>query len=268
MRGGLNIVANYTLSKQIDRGGFADAYRRDADIWNQGIGSLDRPHVVKLTTVWELPFGEGKKFGGGTHGFVKQLISGWQVTNFYNHALLGFPQSLPNAIILKDPQAPVTATNPRTNRPIWDGKTDWKAYQPQLWNPCVLQVLDTGVIQPTAPSIQAGCGTDFSNNWGNYAWMTTAGSGAPRYTPDRSGQIRRHTAFQLDASISKQTKIGERARVQFGVEAFNAANHNYYGRDNFNTTLTDANFGTIRPSTVSTQNILPRQIQIRMKFLW
>jgi len=32
---------------------------------------------------------------------------------------------------------------------------------------------------------------------------------APRYTPFRSGQIRKHHAYQLDASLLKTTKIGE-----------------------------------------------------------
>jgi hypothetical protein len=116
-----------------------------------------------------------------------------------------------------------------------------------------------------------GCGTDFSNNWGNYAWLVTAPNfTAGRYTPFRSGQVRRHTAMQLDASLLKTTKIGERARLQLGFEAFNLLNHNYFGRDNVNTNPEDANgnFGSIFPSRVSTQNMMPRQIQVRFKFNW
>jgi hypothetical protein len=76
--------------------------------------------------------------------------------------------------------------------------------------------------------------------------------------------------MQLDASLLKTTKIGERARFQFGFEAFNLLNHNYFGRDNVNTNPEDANgnFGSIFPSRVSTQNMMPRQIQIRFKFNW
>jgi len=105
-------------------------------------------------------------------------------------------------------------------------------------------------------------------------WLFTStgpGAGAgyePRYTPFRSGQIRRHHAYQLDASITKTTQITERLRVQLGFEAFNLANHNYFGRDQFQTDPNNPNFGTIFPSLVSTQNMLPRQIQIRMKVNW
>jgi hypothetical protein len=126
---------------------------------------------------------------------------------------------------------------------------------------------NTGVIAPTAASIGLGCGTDFSNNWGNYAWLETPGY-APRFTPYRSGQIRVHHAYQLDMSFLKRTKITERVSAQFGAELFNAFNHNYYGRDNLSTSIENANFGSVIPSTVSTQNILPRQIQLRFKVSW
>jgi hypothetical protein len=125
----------------------------------------------------------------------------------------------------------------------------------------------TGVVAPTPQSLALGCGSDFSNNWGNYAWFQTADY-APRFTPYRSGQIRRHHAFQWDMSILKRTKISERFSAQFGFEAFNVFNHNYFGRDQFSRDPNSADFGSIFPSQVSTQNMLPRQIQVRMKFYW
>jgi len=72
----------------------------------------------------------------------------------------------------------------------------------------------------------------------------------------------------MDASILKRTKINDRFSFQAGFEAFNILNHNYYGRDNINTDPNNANFGGVIPANVSTQNILPRQIQVRFKFFW
>jgi hypothetical protein len=150
----------------------------------------------------------------------------------------------------------------------YNGKVDWKAYQVREFDPCVLkQDANTGNIAPTSASIGLGCGTDFSNNWGNYAWLETTDY-APRYTPYRSGQIRVHHAFQMDASLLKTTRINERMRLQLGFEGFNLLNHNYFGRDNINTTADSANFGSVFQSQVSTQNLLPRQIQVRFKFNW
>ena len=151
----------------------------------------------------------------------------------------------------------------------YNGAVDWKAYQVREWNPCVLQMnANTGNIAPTSASIGLGCGADFSNNWGNYAWLETTNYAPNRQAPNRSGQIRVHHAFQLDASLLKTTKINERMRVQLGFEAFNLFNHNYFGRNNLTTDPNSANFGSVIPATVSTQNMLPRQIQIRFKFNW
>jgi hypothetical protein len=256
---GLSVVANYTLSKQMEEWGLNDPYTQT---YQQGPYSLDRPQILKVTTIYELPFGEGKRWGAASNKFVRKFISGWQWTNFYNHALEGFPSNLPgNAIILKDPRTPGGG---------FSGSPDWKAYQVRLWNPCVLKQNNDGSIAPTPASVKAGCGADFSSNWGNYAWLETAPNYSQRFTPYRSGQIRRHTAFQMDASLLKTTRIGERMRFQFGFEAFNLLNHNYFGRDQVNTNPEDSNnnFGSIFPSRVSTQNILPRQIQVRFKFNW
>jgi hypothetical protein len=258
MRNGITLLANYTLSKQIEEWGLNDPYTKT---YQQGPYFLDRPQVLKVSTVYELPFGEGKHFLAGTHGVAKKLVSGWEYTAFLLDPFSGFPANLPgNAIMLKDPA--------KTPGGGYNGSVDWKAYQVREWNPCVLkQDPNTGVIAPTSQSIGLGCGTDFSNNWGNYAWLETTNY-APRYTPYRSGQIRVHHALQADMSLLKRTKITERVSAQLGFEAFNIFNHNYYGRDNLNTNPESANFGSVIPSTVSTQNILPRQIQVRFKVNW
>lgn len=249
--GGLNLLGNYTLEKQVERWGYNDPYN---NVQQQSLYFLDHPQVIKLTAVYELPFGQGKHWLAGTHGFGKKLVSGWEVTTFFTDPLSGFPADLPgNVIQLKDPS---TAAG-------WNGKTDWKAYQVRGWSPCVLKQQNDGSIAPQPYSIAAGCGTDQSQ----YVWMQTAGY-APRYTPPRSGQIRKQHAFTMDSSLLKMTQITERLRAQFGLEAFNIFNHNYFGRDGFNTDPNNPNFGTLFPSQVSTQNGFPRQVQIRMKLMW
>jgi hypothetical protein len=256
LRGGLNLLMNYTLSKQIEEWGFNDRY---TNTYQQGPYYLDRPQIIKITPVYDLPFGKGKKWANGTHGVVNRLVSGWEMTGFILDPLSGYPANLPsNAIMLKDPRTPGGG---------FSGHVDWKGYIVREWNPCVLRMYNDGSISPTPQSLALGCGSDFSNNWGNYAWLETTGY-APRYTPYRSGQIRVHHAVQLDASILKTTYINERLRFQFGFEAFNLMNHNYFGRDNLNTDPNSTNFGGVIPSIVSTQNILPRQIQVRFKFYW
>jgi hypothetical protein len=271
MRGGLVLLANYTLSKQIEEWGFNDPYN---NTYQKGLYFLDRPHVLKITPVWSLPFGRGRKFGAGSGRFLNSLISGWSWNATFTDPLKGFPSDMPNAIQLKDPMTPVKDSSgglvkDAQGNAIWTGQTDWKAYQVRMWNPCVLRQNDDGSITPQPSSVALGCGAADS---GNYAWLQQAGlaSGIPgiRYTPSRSGQIRRHHAFYLDTSLLKDTRVTERIHFQLGFEAFNVFNHNYFGRDQAQTDPANALFGVVRPSTVSTQNILPRQIQVRMKFFW
>lgn len=259
LRGGISLLTNYTGSKQVERSNINDNYTQT---YQQGLYFLDRPHVMKLTAIFELPFGQGKKFGAGPNKLVKTLISGWQWSNFFNNAFSGFPSDLPgNVIQLKDPRTPGGG---------FTGSPDWKANQVRLWNPCVLRQNNDGTIVPTPASLNLGCGSDFSSNWGNYAWIMQAPNYSQRQTPFRSGQVRRHHAAQFDASLLKTTRIGDRARIQLGFEAFNLLNHNYFGRDQVNTTpdQADGRFGSLFPGQVSTQNILPRQIQVRFKFNW
>jgi hypothetical protein len=247
----LTMLANYTFSKMVERFGYNDPI---AGVPQQGLYFNDRPHILKVSGIYELPFGRNKAFGSGATGIVQKLIAGWEITGYYNHSS-GEPNNLPgNVIPLKDPQTQVG----------WDGVIDWKAHQVRGFSPCVLRQLNDGSITPQAYSVQAGCGTDPAN----YVWLQTAGY-APRATPLRSGQIRKHRAFTFDGSIIKTTHIGERIRVQTGFEFFNAFNHYYYGRnDGFNTDPNSPNFGTQFPNIANTQNGYPRQIQVRLKFFW
>jgi len=268
LRSGLTMLTNYTLSKQIEQWGFNDPYN---NVYQQGLYTVDRPHVVKVSAVYQLPFGESKHFLAGTHGLAKKLVSGWETNVSFNDALKGRPATIPqNAILLKDPKTPMLDASGGfvkdvQGNAIWTGETDWKGYQVRGWNPCTLKQNDDGTVVPQPASTALGCG---AANSGNYVWLATT-SFAPSYNPFRSGQIRQHHAFYLDASLLKMTKITERIRAQFGFEAFNIANHNFYGLANtFDTSPSSTTFGVIRPSTVSTQNGLPRQIQIRMKFFW
>ncbi len=246
---GLTVLGNVVFSKMVERWGFNDAFN---NVQQQGLYFNDRPWLIKFTGVYDLPFGKGQKWGAGTNRIMRTLISGWELTGFYNHGA-GEPADLPgNVVQLKDPRTGIA-------------DIDWKAQQVRGWSPCVARQFNDGSIVPAAAAIAAGCGTDLSN----YVWLQTAGY-APRHTPFRSGQVRRHKAFFFDGSINKTTHINERVRVQFGLEAFNAFNHYYYGlASTFNTNATDANFGTIFPNQASLTNTgYARMLQIRMKLYW
>ncbi len=251
-RGGINLLANYTLSKMYENFGFNDSY---AGVRQGGLYFNDKPHFLKATVVWELPFGPGRFIGGDSKGALAKMISGWEYTTFYTQSS-GEPSDLPgNVTILKDPRLPGGD---------WNGVKDFSQHQVRGYNPCVLRMADNGTIQPLQFSLDKGCGTSFSN----YAWLVHPNF-APRTTTFRSPNIRKQSQFNIDMSVSKMTRIGERFRFQIGLEAFNATNHWFYGRNNsFNNNPLDANFGTIFQHTQSNQNGQPRQVQVRIKLFW
>lgn len=103
--GSVFVGANYVFSKSIDNGSAAEnsgfntgtpfptngqipnAFRPDA---HRAVSNFDLRHNLNAHFVYDLPFGKGQKFGGGTRGVVGQIIGGLTVTGIYRfHS--GFP---------------------------------------------------------------------------------------------------------------------------------------------------------------------------------
>lgn len=244
-RKSLNLLADYTFSKCIERWGYDDPYR---DIMQQGPYFNDRPHALKLTTVYQLPFGRGRWIGGHVNGLFDQLIGGWQLSTFLG-SQSGEPADLPDRVrILRDPKL----------------TPNWHSTQVYGMRPCVLRMDDSGNITPQPYSLTYGCGTDFST----YNFMILP-SYAPRETPFRSGQIRMYNTFTMDASLNKTFALTERFRLQLRGEAFNVLNHYAFPLARFNANPNDANFGSLFPGRVSTVDSgFPRQLQLGAKLLW
>ncbi|MCX6613264.1 MAG: TonB-dependent receptor [Acidobacteria bacterium] len=249
---GLTLITNYTWSRMLDRDGFMDPFN---GVEQRALYFNDRPHVFKLTSSYDLPFGKGKKMFSGAKGIADKLVSGWQVTSFFQWAS-GEPANLPGNV-----------------RPLKDPRTkdiNWNQHQVRGFSNCVVRQNNDGTRSAMPYSLASGCGNDLST----YSWLWVGdfspGQTAPgRQTAPLFGNLRKHRVPTLDASLLKTTIFKERYRFQFGFEAFNAINKYYFGRnDSFNTNPNDANFGTLFPALTSNQNFSPRTMQVRLKFNW
>src|SRR5581483_6628048 len=86
-KGGLGYILAYTFSKAIDDGSGATGYsgliRGYQDFYNRGseraLSTYNPPHDLKLTWIWELPFGQGRRFLNRS-GFLDKIIGGWTLT--------------------------------------------------------------------------------------------------------------------------------------------------------------------------------------------
>ena len=252
MGSGLNLLLNYTLSKQIERYGYLNFYQQP-ELYQQGLYYADRPHFIKATVVYALPFGKGKRFLPGVHGVADRLVSGWELNSFITDSPLGEPANQSGSLLpLGNPGAP---------------NVQWGANKVQIFKNCILNEDDTGAIAPLPSSIANGCSaTDFSQ----YNWLQLP----PNYRPNqvnssRSPNVRVQGTYTADASVIKDTRINERVRAEFRAEAFNVFNHWNYMLANVNNSATDPNFGSIIPHTQSTQNTVnPRSIQLGFKVIW
>jgi len=82
---GLTARGNYTFSQCRTQGrqGLINNIGGYRSVWLLGpdwaLCDSDAPHIVSLSVGYDLPFGQGQRFGSGATGLRDQLISGWRV---------------------------------------------------------------------------------------------------------------------------------------------------------------------------------------------
>ena len=279
---GLNLSFAYTLSKAIEQGAFASSFM---GAWNtaftdtqrntlqRSIYAFDRPHVLKIGTVWELPFGKGKRFLNTSHALWSRLVSGWQHTTIFQYSS-GRPWEFPPS---NSSSNPAGGFEPGTSSPgspagsliyLKDASipVDWSASKIYGVRPCVLKMQPNGTISPQPYSISYGCGTDQTTY--NFLFIPSS-LYAPRIAPLHFSNLRLHSVPQVDMSINKTTRVNERMSVQFRAEAFNIMNTFYFPIQQFTNNPDDSNFGTIIKGTTAQGNAnFPRQIQLAVKFIF
>ncbi len=77
------------------------------------ISDQDRTHRVVVSTLWELPFGQGKRWGASVNPFVRRFIGGWQAQGIYQ-GQSGAPIGFGNAIFTGNLADVVLPTSERT----------------------------------------------------------------------------------------------------------------------------------------------------------
>jgi hypothetical protein len=208
--GGFMLHGSYTLSKLMtDADSFSgsgralDAARPELE-WS--IGRFDQRHSIKINSVFELPFGEGRRWL--TRGIANQIIGGWRVALIQTYSS-GFPLGVTT-------NAPLLIFN-GVNRPNVTG-ADWRApIAGEEFNPLVDRFLNRAAfVQPVG-------------ELGN----------APRVNPN----VRRFWNLNENISIAKSVKATGKIDVDIRVEAFNLFNRVIWGAPN--TDFSSNNFGLI-----------------------
>ena len=210
LSGGLSIQGSYAFSRiMTDADSFSgstgslDAARPELE-WS--VGRFDQPHTIKLNTVYELPFGEGKRWLTG--GAANRILGGWRVAVIQAYSS-GFPIGVTS-------NAPLNIFN-GTNRPNATG-ADWRApIAGSSFDPIVDKFLNRAAfVQPVGEL-----------------------GDAPRMNPD----VRRFWNLTENLSVAKSIKAGQGLDMDIRVEAFNIFNRIVWGAPETN--FSSNNFGVI-----------------------
>ncbi len=211
---GLTFIAAYTLSKTITDTDTALYYPSYAvqDFYNRklekSIAAFDHPQSLKLTWIYSLPFGQGRRWLSST-GKADRLFSGWQVTAIQQY-LSGDPLFISSSLspvinpgLRGDVIAGVPQTVPLKGLDVVNGTADL--------NPAAF------ADPPSSP---------------NSGYPLRVGT-SPRYLPNVRGPGHESEDF----GIIKNTRISEQVSLQFRADMFNVFNRT--GRGNPDTSLGD-----------------------------
>ncbi len=202
---GLGMSLAYTFGKSIDDqsvdpvgassgGGLSTTNSRTpTDIRNfrdeRGRSDFDRRHVLTVASVYDLPFGRGRRYFNNTHPVLNQIFGGWTINAIYTY-MSGEPFSVRSGSR--------TANAAHESRAVVLTPIEARLQdspQPNIVGPVVFPDTKAFAIPPAGAN---GSGRNIFT--------------APSY-------------WNLDLGFIKTFNITERVRLQFRTEMFNAFNH-------------------------------------------
>ena len=244
---GLTVDFSYTLSKSIDMGSDAEravtSYGAIQNVWNprlsRGVSDFDTRHLISGDWVYALPFGTGKALLSNSGKLGNAVWGGWE------WAGLGrWSSGLPFSVI----------------EPGWTTNWELQAY-----------AVTTGKVE-THKHMENGSPQVFAND---QAIQNGVYTGSPMRLPypGEAGQrnnFRSDGVFDIDSSMAKNWKFGERARMKFAWEVYNVTNSarfdaGSYGNSIFGNALTYGGFG-FYANTLGTHTFRRMQFGLRVDF--
>jgi hypothetical protein len=234
---GFSLQANYTFQKILTDVPADQQNRFDPvlDINNirgdYARADYDRTHTFNFNTIYELPFGNGKRWLN-EGGLMNRLVGGWQVTSIINVSS-GPP------ITIKDTRGTLNRAG-RSGRQSATSNLSTDAIKDLVGifnTPCGIFFINPTVIDLNL-STCTGSGTATGLNLNGIGqtpstgstFAGSAGQAFFRNAPGQTGNLERAFIngplyFNWDAGLIKNIQITEKTRLQLRVEAFNVLNN-------------------------------------------
>ena len=233
----LNVLASYTWSKNIElNGSYTQTGNGTApqDQYNlkpeKYISIQDYPHVGNLVYTFDLPFGKGRKFLGGSNSIVNGIVGGWTIAGIQqyrsgNPLLLGAPVNTLGTGVLFTAALRANTTG---------------------------QTFSTGIDRTTLDP------NDPSKRYYNRSAFSVPGAYQFGAASPYQNAFRNPPLFTEALSLVKRVKLYERADLEYRADISNVLNRTSFGGINVN--LNDPNFGR---ATGAQQG--PRIIQMALR---
>jgi hypothetical protein len=283
---GLTLTAAYTLSKDTLQGAYVvgsgsnantDAGQAYLDvqqkIFQKAPAPWDLPQIVKVSSVYQLPFGKGRRYFGSANRVVDGFVGGWE-----HNMLLQYTSGIPWTLPANVEFFPRTGTPDDFNlHAAFRGSNSGNIIQGV--RPCAAQENGTtGAISLEPESVGvAGCTINdggvpttatnaATTSTINFLSIPTSVYSPAQGAPTVTGLLRTQSALTADMSLAKTFHIRERMNFQFRIEAFNVFNTPWLARTQFNTTINSGSFGQIVKSTSANGGAFPlREVQLGFK---
>jgi hypothetical protein len=212
---GLTFHFNYTLSKSLDQVGevqdvvdeFSTSFFPDVDY---GPSFFDRRHVVSAHWVYDLPFGQGRRFGAGGRG--RRFLAGWHVAGIVT-AASGLPLSVSQglqvyggSLILAHPTGAILTGRPDFGNDVHRG------------------VKGSGGVGDAGDAANGGSGLNLFADPAR-AFSRFRPVELSRDSRAGRGTLRGLPSWNVDLSVGKSLRLGERASLRLTLSAFNLFNH-------------------------------------------
>lgn len=207
---GFSMLLGYTYSKNYDNVGELGT---SASIQDNGclkcewsIADLDQTNVVRLSALYQLPFGPHQQFV--THGVLGHFVGGWELGTTFQYNT-GQPLSLTSPLL----SASLSTTS--------------------VMRPTLVpgESITQTVVNPKTGEVSSFNPAAFTET-GPYAF-----GNAPRYL----SSVRYPALTDVDAALQRRIYIRENKFFTLRFEALNALNHVVFGAPD--TGVTDTNFG-------------------------
>jgi hypothetical protein len=207
---GLEFLAHYT---------FSHAYAYDSTYYSVdkkvawGPNPFNRNQVFVANTIYELPFGRGKKYMSGASRLQDLAIGGWQITNTLTYGTgLPFTPSIGECGTIED--AGPCRPNVAAGHEIKTGVTNTAAGT--FWYTPVAPL-----AYPLSPANAALDSCTFARPTSSIFSLPGCGQiGNAGFD-----SLRGPHAFYDDMALSKTFTITERVKAQFRFDAYNLFNH-------------------------------------------